>query len=166
MATKDLSAYNHESIPNAQNMSIAIVVADWNNQITTALLEGACSTLLAHGVAQQNILIKHVPGSFELTFGAKLLLEYEPEMDAVIAIGCVIRGETTHYDYICQSVSMGLTQLNIQFEKPVVFCVLTTENLEQALDRAGGKHGNKGVEAAVTALKMIALADEFMELPY
>ena len=158
MATElhNLSGYDPGLVPDASDFTFGIVVAQWNHEITEALWEGAHKTLIEHGVKPENIIRIDVPGSFELTFGAKILLE-KPHIDAVIAIGCVIRGETPHFEYISQSVSNGLTQLNVMFRKPVIFGVLTTNTLEQALDRAGGKYGNKGVEAAVTAIRMADL---------
>ena len=158
MATnlKNLSFYNSEDIPNARQMRIGIVVSEWNESITNALLEGAVKTLRKHGVVEENIILLHVPGSFELTFGSRVLAEKE-ELDAVICLGCIIRGETRHFDYISQGVTHGITELNLDYEIPFVFGVLTTDNQEQATDRAGGKHGNKGDEAAITAIKMVAL---------
>jgi 6,7-dimethyl-8-ribityllumazine synthase len=137
-------------------MKFGIVVSDWNSEITFALLEGAVNTLIKHGTLRENIIVRHVPGSFELTFGAKHIAE-EQDVDAVICLGCVIQGETPHFNYICQGVSMGITQLNIDYNLPFVFGVLTTSNLQQAKERAGGKHGNKGDEAAITAIKMVAM---------
>lgn len=164
MAThlKNLSDYNPETIPSGKNMKIGIVVAEWNIDVTKALLEGACKTLQKHGVEQDNIQIEFVPGTFELTYAAQLMIKSD-EVDAVIAIGCVIQGETRHFDFICQSVTQGITQLNINHTLPVIFGVLTTDNQQQALDRAGGKHGNKGDEAAITALKMIQLHNDFLQ---
>jgi 6,7-dimethyl-8-ribityllumazine synthase len=156
MATTDLSAYDPESIPDAGNMRFGIVVADWNKDVTHALLEGAKRTLLKYGTSEKNIIIRHVPGSFELTLGAQFFAEYE-DLDAVICLGCVIQGETPHFTYICQSVTQGITQLNLEYNIPFIFGVLTTNTHQQAVDRAGGKHGNKGDEAAVTAIKMAAL---------
>ena len=158
MATnlKNLSSYNSEDIPNARQMRIGIVVSEWNESITNALLEGAVNTLHKHGVIDENIILLHVPGSFELTFGSRVLAEKE-ELDAVICLGCIIRGETPHFDYISQGVTHGITELNLDYEIPFVFGVLTTDNQEQANDRAGGKHGNKGDEAAITAIKMVHL---------
>lgn len=162
MATqlKNLSNYDINNIPSAKGYKIGIVVAEWNYEITGALLNGAIETLIKHGVIQKDIIVKHVPGTFELTLGAQLFLE-NTEVDSVICIGCVIQGETRHFDFICQGVTHGITELNIDYSCPVIFGVLTTDNLEQAKDRAGGKHGNKGVEAAVTAIKMISLTKEF-----
>ena len=137
-------------------MKFGIVVSEWNQEITAALLDGTLSTLRKHGVKQENIQILTVPGSFELPFGARVLAEqFNP--NAVICLGCVIQGETRHFDYICQGVTFGITELNLDYDIPFIFGVLTTEDQQQALDRAGGKHGNKGDEAAVTALKMSAL---------
>ena len=159
MGTKNLSSYNPEIVPDATDMRVGIVVSDWNREVTGALLEGSVNTLRKHGATEENIVIKHVPGSFELTLGAQLLAEYD-DLDAVICLGCVIQGETPHFTFICQSVTQGITQLNLEYNIPFVFGVLTTLNLQQAVDRSGGKHGNKGDEAAVTAIKMAALQHE------
>ena len=156
MATANLSAYDPESIPDAGKMRFGIVVSDWNKDITWSLLEGAVNTLKKHGAAEKNIIIKHVPGSFELTAGAQFLAEYD-DLDAVICLGCVIQGETPHFTYICQGVTQGITQLNLDYNLPFIFGVLTTNTYEQAAERAGGIHGNKGDEAAITAIKMAAL---------
>jgi 6,7-dimethyl-8-ribityllumazine synthase len=159
MGTTNLSAYNPELVPDASDMRFGIVVSDWNMEVTWALLEGAVNTLKKHGTATKNIVIKHVPGSFELTLGAQFLAEYD-DLDAVICLGCVIQGETPHFNYICQGVTQGITQLNLEYNLPFIFGVLTTLDQQQAVDRAGGKHGNKGDEAAVTAIKMAALQRE------
>jgi 6,7-dimethyl-8-ribityllumazine synthase len=159
MSTADLSEYDPALVPDAGKFRFGIVVADWNHEVTGALLEGATRTLKKHGAAENNIIIRHVPGSFELTIGAQFLAEYD-DLDAVICLGCVIQGETPHFTYICQSVTQGITQLNLEYNIPFIFGVLTTLNMEQALSRAGGKHGNKGDEAAVTAIKMAALQRE------
>lgn len=158
MATylQNLSSYNPNEIPNGGEMRFGIVVADWNMDITHALLRGAYETLVKHGVSEENIVVKHVPGSFELVLGGQLLAENN-DLDGVICLGCVIQGETPHFTYVCQGVTQGITQLNIDYHMPFIYGLLTTNTLEQAQDRAGGKHGNKGVEAAVTALKMAAL---------
>ena len=137
-------------------MRFGIAVSDWNSEITWALLNGAVNTLKKHGASDNNIIVKHVPGTFELTLGAQFFAEYD-DVDAVICIGCVIQGETPHFNYICQGVTQGITQLNMEYNIPFIFGVLTTNTIEQAADRAGGKHGNKGDEAAVTAIKMAAL---------
>lgn len=159
MATADLSAYDPETVPDSSDMRFGIVVSDWNNKITWALLDGAVNTLKKHGTDDENIVIKHVPGSFELTLGAQFLAEYD-DLDAVICLGCVIQGETPHFTFICQGVTQGITQLNMEYNIPFIFGVLTTNTGKQAADRAGGIHGNKGDEAAVTAIKMAALQRE------
>jgi 6,7-dimethyl-8-ribityllumazine synthase len=159
MSTSDLSEYDPGSVPDAGKMRFGIVVSDWNREVTQALLAGSTKTLKKHGASENNIVIKHVPGSFELTLGAQFLAEYD-DLDAIICLGCVIQGETPHFNYICQSVTQGITQLNLEYNIPFIFGVLTTLNIEQALERAGGKHGNKGDEAAVTAIKMAALQRE------
>jgi 6,7-dimethyl-8-ribityllumazine synthase len=159
MATTNLSLYDPESIPFVSDMRFGIVVADWNRDVTSKLLKGAKKTLLKHGATKKNIIIKHVPGSFELTLGAQFLAEYD-DLDAVICLGCIIQGETPHFTYICQSVTQGITQLNLDYNIPFIFGVLTTNTHQQAVERAGGKHGNKGDEAAVTAIKMATLQRE------
>jgi 6,7-dimethyl-8-ribityllumazine synthase len=159
MSTANLSVYDPESVPDAGKMRFGIVVSDWNREITWSLLEGAVKTLKKHGAVDDEIVVKHVPGSFELTLGAQFLAEYD-DLDAVICLGCVIQGETPHFTYICQGVTQGITQLNMEYNIPFVFGVLTTNTLQQAIDRAGGKLGNKGDEAAVTAIKMAALLME------
>ena len=156
MGTKNLSAFNPEDVPAAGKMRFGIVVSDWNNEVTWALLEGAVSTLKKHGLKDDNLIVKHVPGCFELTLGAQLIAEND-DLDGVICLGCVVQGETPHFNYICQGVTYGITKLNMEYNIPFVFGVLTTNTLEQATDRAGGKHGNKGIEAAVTAIRMAAL---------
>jgi 6,7-dimethyl-8-ribityllumazine synthase len=160
MATTDLSAYDPETVPSSADMKFGIVVSDWNREITWALLKGALSTLKKHGTLEENILVRHVPGSFELTLGAQLIAEYE-DTDGVICLGCVIKGETPHFDYICQGVTQGITELNIKYSIPFIYGVLTTYTLQQARERAGGAHGNKGDEAAVTAIKMVSLSRSF-----
>ena len=157
MKKTNLSEYDATQVPSGENYRIGIVVAEWNREITDVLAQGAVDTLLQHGVAEDNIIVEHVPGSFELTTGADLLLRSDKNIDAVICVGCVIQGETRHFDFICEAVSQGVTNVALKHEKPVIFSLLTTNNMQQALDRAGGKHGNKGVEGAVTALKMVAL---------
>jgi 6,7-dimethyl-8-ribityllumazine synthase len=155
-ALKNLSSYNPDSVPSARSLRFGIVVAEWNREITGSLLKGAYDTLIRHGAFPENIQQHYVPGSFELTAGAQFMGEYS-DVDAIICLGCVIQGETRHFDFICHSVSQGLTQLTLKYNKPFIFGVLTPDNQQQALDRAGGKHGNKGDEAAVTAIKMAAL---------
>jgi 6,7-dimethyl-8-ribityllumazine synthase len=159
MSTTNLSAYNPDQVPDASEMRFGIVVSDWNQEVTWALLDGAVATLKKHGAKNKNIVIRHVPGSFELTLGAQFLAEYD-DLDAVICLGCVIQGETPHFMYICQGVTQGITQLNLEYNLPFIFGVLTTNTQQQAVDRAGGIHGNKGDEAAVTAIKMAALQRE------
>jgi 6,7-dimethyl-8-ribityllumazine synthase len=159
MGTINLSAYDPKLVPDASEMRFGIVVSDWNKEITWSLLDGAVKTLIKHGVTDKNIVVKHVPGSFELTLGAQFLAEYD-DLDAVICLGCVIRGETPHFEYICQGVTHGITQLNLEYNLPFIFGVLTTNTQQQAVDRAGGKLGNKGDEAAVTAIKMASLQRE------
>ncbi len=148
------------NIPDAQTMKFGIVLAEWNSSVTDALLNGAIQTLKECNVKYENIIIKYVPGSIELTAGARLFAEHT-DVDAVIAIGCVIQGETKHFDYVCDSVTHGITELNLRYPIPFIFCVLTTNTIQQAMDRAGGKHGNKGSECALTAVKMVELKRSF-----
>lgn len=154
MAAKSKPSFS--KIPSASEMTFGIVVSEWNSDITEALLKGCVDTLKANGVSDKNIFVEHVPGSFELTLGAQFFAEYA-DVDAVICLGCVIQGETPHFTYICQSVSHGITELNLEYNIPFIFGVLTTDTYEQAADRAGGKHGNKGEDAAVAAIKMADL---------
>ncbi len=165
MATKNqnLSKYDPDKIPDASDLKFGIVVSEWNSEVTNALRDGAKKTLMKHGVKRENILTRYVPGSFELTFGAKLFVE-NVDVDAVICLGCVIQGETPHFDYICHGVTKGITELNLEYDIPFIFGVLTVLDQQQALDRAGGKHGNKGDEAAITAIKMVALNYEMDEM--
>jgi 6,7-dimethyl-8-ribityllumazine synthase len=153
---KNLSEFTPFEFSPAQNTRIGIVVSEWNDRITDSLLKGAEDCLLEHGIAKENIQVKHVPGSFELPLGAKWMLEYT-DVDAVICIGCIIQGETRHFDFIAQAVADGIMKVGLKYSKPVIFSVLTCNTMEQAEDRAGGKHGNKGVEGAASALKMLAL---------
>lgn len=153
-ANKNLSSFSNKNIRDISNKKFGIVVAEWNPEVTEALYSGAIDTLLQNGASRENIERKTVPGSFELTLGAQWLAE-QKDIDAVICLGCVIQGETPHFDYICQAVALGITNVGLKYNKPVIFGVLTTLNLKQALDRAGGKHGNKGDEAAATAIKML-----------
>lgn len=151
---KNLSEYTSKNITDIGDKKFAIVVAEWNEKITKSLLEGAFDTLLKNGASEKNIIIKTVPGSFELTLAAQWMAQVT-EIAAVICLGCVIQGETRHFDFICDAVACGITSVGLKYNKPVIFGVLTTNNLEQAFDRAGGKHGNKGDEAAITAIKML-----------
>ena len=155
MATKNqnLSAYDIESVPSAAGMKFGIVVSEWNSNITGALLEGAKATLLKNGANENDIRVMTVPGSFELVYGATQMTK--TDVDAVIAIGCVIRGDTPHDRYICKGVTYGLARLNAVQDKPVIYGLITTLDMQQAEERAGGKHGNKGDECAVTAIKMV-----------
>jgi 6,7-dimethyl-8-ribityllumazine synthase len=159
MATqlKNLSDFSATEIPSAAGFKFGIVVAEWNAEITNALYTGAYQSLVNHGALPADIFNYTVPGSFELTSGADLLLK-SLKLDAVICLGCVIQGETRHFDFICNAVANGISNVAIKYSKPVIFGVLTTDNQQQAIDRAGGKHGNKGDEAAITAIKMVNLA--------
>lgn len=154
---KNLSDFSDTTIPSAKGYRFAIVTAEWNREITESLYQGAYKTLLAHGASETDVSSVKVPGSFELTAGAEMIAA-AGDYDAIICLGCVIQGETRHFDFICQAVASGLTQLTVKYGKPFVFGVLTPDTMQQALDRAGGKHGNKGDEAAVTAIKMASLA--------
>ena len=154
-ANKNLSDYDRATIPNANKFRFGIVVSEWNDNITEGLFNGACETLIAHGVLPNNIVRWNVPGSFELIYGSKKM--QEQMVHAVIAIGSVIKGETKHFDFVCEAVSQGIKDLNVLRETPVIFCVLTDDNLQQAIDRSGGKHGNKGTEAAIAAIKIAEL---------
>ena len=153
---KNLSDHKSDDVPSAKGMSIAIVVSEWNAEITEALYQGCYKTLVEYGCEKKNILRRNVPGSFELPLGALLLAEHH-KPDAVICLGCVIQGETRHFDFICQAVATGIMQLNLEYQMPFIFGVLTPDTMQQAIERAGGLHGNKGVEAAVTAIKMADL---------
>lgn len=157
MATslKNLNDYKKENLKSMADKTFGIVVAEWHEDITSVLCEGAVETLLQHGALKENIYINTVPGSYELTLGSQFLAMQE-EIDAVICIGVVIRGETKHDDYINHAVANGLTNVSLKFNKPVSFGLVTTNDLQQALDRAGGKHGNKGVEAAAAAIAMLS----------
>ena len=154
---KNLSDFSDTDVPSAAPYHFGIVVAEWNSEITNALYQGAYESLVEHGALTQNIYTYSVPGSFELTSGADLLLKNR-KLDAVICLGCVIQGETRHFDFICNAVANGISNVAIKYSKPVIFGVLTTDNQQQATDRSGGKHGNKGDEAAITAIKMANLA--------
>jgi 6,7-dimethyl-8-ribityllumazine synthase len=155
--TKNLSIFSTEALPDVSNKRFAIVVAEWNAEVTEKLFEGAYQTLIANGVQLQNIVRANVPGSFELSFGAQIYAQ-KPDIDAVIALGCVIQGETRHFDFICDAVAHGITNVSLKYNKPVIFGVLTPDTQQQALDRSGGVHGNKGDEAAITAIKMLGLS--------
>ncbi|MFT6867171.1 MAG: 6,7-dimethyl-8-ribityllumazine synthase [Cyclobacteriaceae bacterium] len=160
MATsnKNLSDHNLSGIKDISSYTFGIVVSEWNEEVTESLYSGAMQTLLASGAKRENIIRTNVPGSFELSLGAQWLAKRD-DIDAVICLGCVIQGETKHFDFICQACADGITNVALKYDKPVIFGVLTTNNQKQALDRAGGKHGNKGDEAAVTAIKMLNIRD-------
>ena len=155
-AAKNLSQYNKNEMPDATEMSFGIVVSEWNEEITEGLYEGAFNTLLENGVQVENIERVSVPGSFELIYGCRKLTQLN-RFNAIIAIGSVIQGETRHFDFVCEGVTQGIKDLNIIQDTPVIFCVLTDNTRQQAIDRSGGKFGNKGTEAAVAAIKMAEL---------
>lgn len=164
MATKNknLSSFDPKKVPSGRGKKIGIIVSEWNDEITKGLKKGACEALLQCGTFERDIIVEYVPGAFELPLGAKFLLESK-NLDAVIAIGCVVRGETAHFDYVCQGVTQGIQEVNLEYNKPVMFCVLTDDKIKQSKARSGGGLGNKGVEAAVGALKMIGLKDRLKE---
>ena len=152
---KNLSDYTTDNLPDVSGKTFAVLVSEWNEGITHALADGARATLRQHGVPDDHVLVRTVPGSFELPLAAQKMASQEA-VHAVICLGCVIQGETPHFDYVCQAVALGLKDVGLKYDKPVIFGVLTTSTLKQAQDRAGGKHGNKGDEAAITAIKMLA----------
>ena len=156
MATSmhNLSDYDRTTMPSAKGMKFGIVVAEWNSQFTFAMLEGAVQTLVSNGAFEDDITVAYVPGSFELVFGAKTMMN-RGDFDAIITIGCVIRGDTPHFDYICQGTTQGLTELNLKGQIPVIYGLLTCNNAEQAAMRCGGSLGNKGDECAVSAIRMV-----------
>lgn len=158
MATenKNLSVYDKNKIPNAKNLRFGIVVSEWNGEITEALSKGAEDTLLDCGALSENVIRWNVPGSFELTYGCKKMIQTE-KVDAIVAIGSVIRGETSHFDFVCSATAQGIKDLNVAYDVPVIFCVLTDDHIEQSRARSGGKHGNKGTEAAIAAIQMAVL---------
>jgi len=161
MATvnKNLSEYDKNTIPNTKGFRFGIVVSEWNENITAGMYKGAIEALLENGVQQEDIVSWDVPGSFELIYGSKRMIDTQ-NVDAVIAIGSVIQGETKHFDFVCEAVAQGIKDLNVLTDVPVVFCVLTDNNLQQAIDRSGGIHGNKGTEAAIVAIKMANLRQQ------
>ena len=162
MATKyqNLSEYDSNKVPDASKMTFGIVVSEWNSEITGKLKDGAYNTLIHHGVKPENIKLAYVPGSFELIYGAKRLAK-SAKPDAVIGLGCVIRGETPHFDYVCSGVTQGFADLNREGDIPFIFGLLTNDTMQQSIDRAGGIHGNKGDEAAITAIKMVEFSCRF-----
>jgi 6,7-dimethyl-8-ribityllumazine synthase len=155
-ANKNLSDYDKNTIPNAKDFRFGIVVSEWNDHITNGLYSGAEAALLDCGASAQNIIRWDVPGSFELIYGAKKMIETQ-NVDCVITIGCVIKGETMHFEFVCEGVTQGIKDLNVHGDVPVIFCLLTDNNEQQSIDRSGGIHGNKGTEAAIAAIKMAAL---------
>ena len=157
---KNLSEFTPFNFTSAKNIRIGIVVSEWNDRITDSLLEGARTSLTEHGVPSDNIYICHVPGSYELPSGAHLMLQNRTDLDAVICIGCIIQGETRHFEFIAQAVSNGIMEVSLRHSKPVIFSVLTCDTMQQAEDRSGGRYGNKGVEGAVSCLKMLTLKSE------
>jgi len=155
-ANKNLSNYDKNQLPNASAFRFGIVVSEWNDKITNGLFDGAEAALLDCGVLPENIIRWNVPGSFELIYGSKKMIETE-NVDCVITIGCVIKGETMHFEFVCEGVTQGIKDLNIKSDVPVIFCLLTDNNEQQSIDRSGGIHGNKGTEAAIAAIKMADL---------
>lgn len=151
---KNLSDYREKNLQDIGRKKIAVVVSEWNEEVTESLYSGTYTTLIQHGADKQNIIRKNVPGSFELPLAAQWLAQ-QNEIDAVICLGCVIQGETKHFDFISEAVAQGITKVSLKYNKPVIFGVLTPNTQKQALDRAGGKYGNKGDEAAITAIKML-----------
>ncbi len=159
MATENnnLSVYDKATIPDAKNFQFGIVVSEWNHKITEGMFQGAFDALRDCGAISDNIVRWNVPGSFELVYGCKRMQKSYDMLDAVIAIGSVVQGETKHFDYVCEGVSQGIKDLNVLGDIPVIFCVLTDNTQQQAIDRSGGIHGNKGTEAAIAAIKMAQL---------
>jgi 6,7-dimethyl-8-ribityllumazine synthase len=158
MATsqKNLSAYSDKGLIDISRRRFGLVVSEWNSDVTESLYSAAYESLIKHGAEKNNIIRINVPGSYELSYGAQVLAQRE-DIDAVVCLGCVIQGETRHFEFICQSVAQGIKDVSLKYNKPVIFGVLTTDNKKQALDRAGGKHGNKGDEAAITAIKLLGI---------
>jgi 6,7-dimethyl-8-ribityllumazine synthase len=161
-ALRNLSEYDKDYVPNGADFKVGIVVSEWNDSITMNLLKGAKDALLENGVNEKNILIRFVPGAFELPLGAQFMCEFT-DVDGVIAIGVVIQGETKHFDFVCDAATQGIKDVNLEFNTPVAFCLLTDNNIQQSMDRSGGKHGNKGIECAVACMKMIAMKKDFMQ---
>ncbi|HKJ48249.1 MAG TPA: 6,7-dimethyl-8-ribityllumazine synthase [Christiangramia sp.] len=159
MATEgnNLSQYDKDTIPNAKDFRFGIVVSEWNDEITEGLFQGAFDAWIDNGVQKENIVRWNVPGSFELIYGCKKMQESFEMLDAIVAVGNVIQGETKHFDFVCEGVTQGIKDLNVQTDIPVIFCVLTDNNIEQSRARSGGEHGNKGTEAAIAAIKMAQL---------
>ena len=156
IANKNLSNYDKTTIPNAKDFRFGIVVSEWNQHITEGLFNGAIAALLDCGATHENIIRWNVPGSFELVYGAQRMIVTQ-NVDCVITIGCVIKGETMHFEFVCEGVTQGIKDLNVQTDVPVIFCLLTDNTEQQSIDRSGGIHGNKGTEAAIAAIKMAEL---------
>lgn len=156
-AHKNLSTYQKDEIPNAKDFKFGVVVSEWNPEITQNLFQGAFDAFIENNVFKENIVRWNVPGSFELVYGAKKMSESFPMLDAILVVGVVIQGETKHFDFVCQGVTQGVMDLNVQGDIPIIFCVLTDNHIEQSIARSGGKHGNKGIEAAIAAIKMAQL---------
>lgn len=150
-----LSHYDEAAVPHGAPFRVAVVVSEWNQDITSNLLKGAKQTLLRHHVREDNLLVQWVPGAFELPLGCQLVRQSDPSIHGIIAIGCVIQGETQHFDFVCQGVTQGIMRVQLDSGLPIAFCVLTDRTKEQSIERSGGKHGNKGIESAITCLKMM-----------
>ena len=159
-ANRNLSDYNKDFVPNGADFKIGIVVSEWNDSITLNLLKGAKQALNENGVLEKNILVRFVPGAFELPLGAQFMCEYT-QVDGIIAIGVVIQGETKHFDFVCKGATDGIMKVMLEYNSPISFCVLTDNSLQQSIDRSGGIHGNKGIECAIACIKMIALKKSF-----
>jgi len=159
-ANKNLSEYKKDFVPHGADFKVGIVVSEWNENITLNLLEGAKQALLDNGVKFENILIRFVPGAFELPLGAQFMLE-QTSVDGIVAIGSVIQGETKHFDFVCDGTTHGIMNVGLKYNKPVIYCLLTDNNAQQAIDRSGGKYGNKGIECAIACMKMIELNRTF-----
>jgi len=157
---QNLTDYNPENVPDASDMRFAIIISEWNPAVTEKLKEGVYNTLLKYGAKTDNIWVIYVPGSFELIYATKRIIG-SVKPDAIIGLGCVVRGDTPHFDYVCSGITQGYAQLNVEGDIPCIFGLLTTDNLQQAIDRSGGKYGNKGDEFAITAIKMVHLANTF-----
>jgi 6,7-dimethyl-8-ribityllumazine synthase len=155
-ADKNLNLHDKRNLSSIEDMCVGVIISEWNNEVTDKLRDACIDALYAHGLKDQNLTLKYVPGSYELSFGAQALAS-DSKIDAVICLGCIIQGETKHFDFISSAVAHGITNVSLKYNKPVIFGVLTTDNQAQALDRSGGKHGNKGYEAGITAIKMLNL---------
>jgi 6,7-dimethyl-8-ribityllumazine synthase len=159
-ASRNLSEYDKDFVPNGADFKVGIVVSEWNDTITLNLLKGAKEALIDNGVKEENILVRFVPGAFELPLGAQYMCEFA-DIDGIVAIGVVIQGETKHFDFVCDGATQGIKDINLKYNTPVAFCLLTDNNMQQSIDRSGGIHGNKGIECAIACLKMIDLKRQF-----